>query len=128
MIHTIGPFFIPIMIYCFLSCPSTNVYRRHSLDWMYDQMSVEIPLRLVLYCYLNMPTVNKTYLILSYDGMHACRSDINICHPITLLCFDQFKKNLMRLFIKSYGLRVYKYFDDFNFLLFQSLRTIFHEK
>ena len=24
------------------------------------------PLGLVLYCYLNMPTINKTYLILSY--------------------------------------------------------------
>ena len=29
-------------------------------------MSVKSPLGLVLYCYLNMPTINKTYLILSY--------------------------------------------------------------
>ena len=29
-------------------------------------MSVKSPLELVLYCYLNMPTINKTYLILSY--------------------------------------------------------------
>ena len=28
-------------------------------------MSVKSPLGLVLYCYLNMPTINKTYLILS---------------------------------------------------------------
>jgi hypothetical protein len=27
---------------------------------------VKSPLGLVLYCYLNMPTINKTYLILSY--------------------------------------------------------------
>ena len=29
-------------------------------------MSVKSPLGLVLYCYLNMPTINKTYPILSY--------------------------------------------------------------
>ena len=29
-------------------------------------LSVKSPLGLVLYCYLNMPTINKTYLILSY--------------------------------------------------------------
>ena len=29
-------------------------------------MSVKSPQGLVLYCYLNMPTINKTYLILSY--------------------------------------------------------------
>jgi len=29
-------------------------------------MSVKSPLGLVLYCYLNMPTINKTCLILSY--------------------------------------------------------------
>jgi hypothetical protein len=29
-------------------------------------MSVKSPLGLVLYCYLNMPTINKTDLILSY--------------------------------------------------------------
>ena len=29
-------------------------------------MSVKSPLGLVLYCYLNMPTINKTYLVLSY--------------------------------------------------------------
>ena len=29
-------------------------------------MSVKGPLGFVLYCYLNMPTINKTYLILSY--------------------------------------------------------------
>ena len=29
-------------------------------------MSVKSPIGLVLYCYLNMPTINKTYLILSY--------------------------------------------------------------
>jgi len=29
-------------------------------------MSVKSPLGFVLYCYLNMPTINKTYLILSY--------------------------------------------------------------
>ena len=29
-------------------------------------MSVKSPLGLVLYCYLNMTTINKTYLILSY--------------------------------------------------------------
>jgi hypothetical protein len=29
-------------------------------------MSVKNPLGLVLYCYLNMLTINKTYLILSY--------------------------------------------------------------
>ena len=29
-------------------------------------MSIKSPLGLVLYCYLNMPTINKTYLILSY--------------------------------------------------------------
>ena len=91
MIHTIGPFFIPDLLFS-VFFPSINVYRRNSLDWMYDQMSVKSPLRLVLYCYINMLTINKTYLILSYDGMHACRSDINICHPLTLLCFDQFKK------------------------------------
>jgi hypothetical protein len=28
-------------------------------------MSVKSPLGLVLYCYLNMPTIDKTYLILS---------------------------------------------------------------
>jgi hypothetical protein len=29
-------------------------------------VSVKSPLGLVLYCYLNMPTINKTYLILSW--------------------------------------------------------------
>ena len=29
-------------------------------------LSVKTPLGLVLFCYLNMPTINKTYLILSY--------------------------------------------------------------
>ena len=29
-------------------------------------MPVKSPLGRVLYCYLNMPTINKTYLILSY--------------------------------------------------------------
>ena len=34
---------------------------------LYDSfLSVKSPLGLVLYCYLNMPTMNKTYLILSY--------------------------------------------------------------
>ena len=33
--------------------------------WFPPPMSVKSPLRLVLYCYFNMPTINKTYLILS---------------------------------------------------------------
>jgi hypothetical protein len=32
-------------------------------------MSVKSPLGLVLYCYLNMPTINKTYIILSLTHM-----------------------------------------------------------
>jgi hypothetical protein len=32
-------------------------------------MSVKSPLGLVLYCYLNMPTINKTYFILSLTHM-----------------------------------------------------------
>ena len=32
---------------------------------MFKEIVVYRPLGLVLYCYLNMPTINKTYLILS---------------------------------------------------------------
>ena len=49
------------------------------------------------YCFLFCPSTNFYgchSLDWMYDGMHACRSDINICHPLTLLCFDQFKKKL----------------------------------
>jgi len=35
-------------------------------------MSVKSSLGLVLYCYLNMPTINKTYLILSYLTLLVC--------------------------------------------------------
>jgi len=34
--------------------------------WIMHIFSVKSPLGLVLYCYLNMPTINTTYLILSY--------------------------------------------------------------
>ena len=38
----------------------------HVSETLEQIMSVKSPLGLVLYCYLNMPTINKTYLILSY--------------------------------------------------------------
>ena len=38
-------------------------------------MSVKSPLGLVLYCYLNMPTINKTYLILQSDDFVAAIYD-----------------------------------------------------
>jgi hypothetical protein len=34
-------------------------------------MSVKSPLGLVLYCYLNMPTINKTYIILFYPLIYS---------------------------------------------------------
>ena len=40
-------------------------------------MSVKSPLGLVLYCYLNMPTINKTDLILSYLIACYLHSKIN---------------------------------------------------
>ena len=58
-------------------------------------MSVKFPLGLVLYCYFNMPTINKTYLILSHHRLtflsvsivlantcyifHNCRHVVYIC-------------------------------------------------
>jgi hypothetical protein len=47
-----------------------------------DLHKVKSPLGLVLYCYLNMPTINKTYLILSYvDGFLRV---LRILPPINL--------------------------------------------
>jgi len=34
-----------------------------------ETMSVKSPLELVLYCYFNMPTINKTDLILYYNDL-----------------------------------------------------------
>jgi hypothetical protein len=49
-------------------CPTAIAMRADArIDWRTSSpfMSVKNPLGLVLYCYLNMPTINKTYLILS---------------------------------------------------------------
>ena len=45
---------------------------------------VKSPLGLVLYCYLNMPTINKTYLILSPDTTDSSTNKPG-CHDITEL-------------------------------------------
>ena len=43
-------------------------------------MSVKSPLGLVLYCYFSMPTINKTYLILSLyiDGIYLILYKVEI--------------------------------------------------
>ena len=64
-----------IVLYCIVLC-----------------MSVKSPLGLVLYCYLNMPTINKTYLILSYltkkqnkTGIKTEIRSVNVQVPIVLI-------------------------------------------
>ena len=37
-----------------------------SIATVFEYLSVKSPQGLVLYCYFNMPTINKTYLILSF--------------------------------------------------------------
>ena len=64
-----------IVLYCIVLC-----------------MSVKNPLGLVLYCYLNMPTINKAYLILSYlikkqnkTGIKTEIRSVNVQVPIVLI-------------------------------------------
>ena len=55
-----------------ISCVNILYQTVHSVECItyskahVNLMSVKSPLGLVVYCYLNMPTINKTYLILSY--------------------------------------------------------------
>jgi len=51
------------------------------MDESEGQRSVKSPLGLVLYCYLNMPTINKTYLILSYLKVHRRARAYNLFGP-----------------------------------------------
>ena len=64
-----------IVLYCIVLC-----------------MSVKNPLGLELYCYLNMPTINKAYLILSYlikkqnkTGIKTEIRSVNVQVPIVLI-------------------------------------------
>jgi hypothetical protein len=51
-------------------------------ELMVALMSVKSPLGLVLYCYLNMPTINKTYLILSVKPEIVNRYDLWVLRHI----------------------------------------------